>query len=48
MVPFIFITINFGAIALLRYIYHDFLILPLILAYCFGRFGEYDNTEGKN
>ena len=36
MIPAIFITLNFGAIALLRYIYIDFLIIPLLIAFTFG------------
>ena len=38
IIPFLFLTILFGPISLLRYIYQNYLIVPIILGFCFSKF----------
>ena len=38
IIPFLFLTVLFGPIALLRYIYQNYLIIPLIFGFCFSKF----------
>ncbi|MBQ7450705.1 hypothetical protein IJS77_04745 [bacterium] len=40
ILPAIYITVLFGSTALIRYIYQNFLIIPVILAFCFGKFAN--------
>ena len=38
IIPFLFLTVLFGPICLLRYIYQNYLIVPIILGFCFSKF----------
>ena len=38
IIPFLFLTVLFGPIALLRYIYQNYLIIPLMLGFCLSKF----------
>ena len=40
IIPAIFITVLLGPTAVIRYIYQNYLILPILWAVCFGGFGK--------
>ena len=38
IIPFLFLTVLFGPIALLRYIYQNYIIVPILLGFCLSKF----------
>ncbi len=37
IIPFLFLTVLFGPIALLRYIYQNYIIIPILLGFCLSK-----------
>lgn len=44
----IFISVLLGPIVLLRYVYQNFMVIPLLLAFCFSSIEEKNKTEIEN
>jgi len=47
IVPVIFLSVLFGPVMLLRYLYQDFVIIPLLLAFVFGNFNKNQEILSK-